>query len=59
MRGFKDFVLRGNLIELAVAFIMAAAFASVVTAAVDVIMDLCRDAANSDFSANKSNSDVM
>ncbi len=40
MRGFKDFVLRGNLIELAVAFIMAAAFASVVTAAVDVIMDL-------------------
>jgi len=38
---------------------MAAAFASVVTAAVDVIMDLCRDAANSDFSANKSNSGVM
>jgi large conductance mechanosensitive channel len=40
MTGFKNFVLRGNLIELAVAFIMAAAFASVVTAAVDVLMDL-------------------
>ncbi|HXD26258.1 MAG TPA: MscL family protein, partial [Propionibacteriaceae bacterium] len=31
MKGFKDFVLRGNLVELAVAFIMAAAFAAVVT----------------------------
>ena len=27
-KGFKDFVLRGNLVELAVAFIMATAFAS-------------------------------
>ncbi len=32
MTGFKNFLLRGNLIELAVAFIMAAAFTSVVTA---------------------------
>jgi large conductance mechanosensitive channel len=32
MSGFKNFLLRGNLIELAVAFIMGAAFASVVTA---------------------------
>ena len=31
MKGFKDFVMRGNLVELAVAFIMAAAFAAVVT----------------------------
>ena len=31
MKGFKDFIMRGNLIELAVAFIMAAAFAAVVT----------------------------
>lgn len=51
MRGFKDFVLRGNLIELAVAFVMAAAFASVVTAAVDVIMDLLgRAGGRPDFS---------
>ena len=27
MSGFKNFVLRGNLIEIAVAFIIAAAFA--------------------------------
>jgi large conductance mechanosensitive channel len=38
--GFKNFILRGNLIELAVAFIMAAAFAAVVTATVDVLMGI-------------------
>ncbi len=32
MTGFKNFLLRGNLVELAVAFIIAGAFASVVTA---------------------------
>ena len=31
MTGFKNFLLRGNLIELAVAFIMASAFGLVVT----------------------------
>ncbi len=51
MKGFKDFILRGNLVELAVAFIMAAAFATVVTAAVVVIMDLLGKAGGSrDFS---------
>jgi large conductance mechanosensitive channel len=40
LRGFKDFIMRGNLVELAVAFIMAAAFTSVVTATVTLIMDL-------------------
>ena len=40
MTGFKNFLLRGNLVELAVALIMALAFAAVVTATVDVIMDL-------------------
>jgi len=40
MTGFKNFILRGNLVELAVAFIMAGAFASVVTATVGLIMDL-------------------
>lgn len=40
MSGFKDFVMRGNLVELAVAFIMAAAFAKVVEAVVTIIMDL-------------------
>ena len=40
MSGFKNFILKGNLVELAVAFIMATAFAAVVTATVTVIMDL-------------------
>jgi len=40
MTGFKNFILRGNLVELAVAFIMAGAFAAVVTATVRLIMDL-------------------
>lgn len=40
MEGFKNFVLRGNLVELAVAFVMATAFAAVVMATVDVLMDV-------------------
>lgn len=32
MSGFKNFLLRGNLIEVAVAFIIAISFAAVVTA---------------------------
>ena len=40
MSGFKNFVLRGNLVELAVAFIMAAAFAAVVKATVDLILGI-------------------
>ena len=40
MKGFKDFIMRGNLVELAVAFVMAAAFGAVVVAFVKVVMDL-------------------
>lgn len=40
LSGFKNFILRGNLIELAVAFIIGGAFATVVTATVALIMDL-------------------
>ena len=40
MTGFKNFLLRGNLVELAVAFVMGLAFAAVVTATVDLIMGL-------------------
>ena len=40
MKGFKDFVMRGNLVELAVAFIIAGAFAKVVEAFVTVLMDI-------------------
>jgi large conductance mechanosensitive channel len=52
MSGFKNFLLRGNLVELAVAFIMASAFAAVVTATVTLIMDLIGKAGGTpDFSS--------
>src|SRR4029450_11910698 len=40
VKGFKDFVMRGNLVELAVAFIMAAAFAAVVTTFTNLLLSL-------------------
>jgi large conductance mechanosensitive channel len=35
LKEFKDFLVRGNLVELAVAFVMGAAFAAVVASLVD------------------------
>jgi len=35
LKEFRDFVLRGNLVELAVAFVMGLAFAALVTSFVD------------------------
>lgn len=35
LKGFKDFILRGNVIDLAVAVVIGAAFTAVVTAIVD------------------------
>ena len=40
IKGFRDFIVRGNLVELAVAFVMAAAFGAVVTATVTLLMDV-------------------
>ncbi len=40
MRGFRDFLLRGNLIELAVAFIMGVVFAAVVEAFTMIVLDI-------------------
>jgi large conductance mechanosensitive channel len=40
MSGFKKFVMQGNVVELAVAFIIAAAFGLVVKSFVDMIMSL-------------------
>jgi large conductance mechanosensitive channel len=37
-REFKDFVLKGNLLELAVAFVLGLAFAGVVTAFISGIV---------------------
>lgn len=49
MSGFRAFLLRGNLIELAVAFIMGAAFNDVVTKFVAFLTDLLSDGAASRF----------
>ena len=38
LKGFRDFITRGNLIELAVAFIIGAAFATVVKTFTDMLM---------------------
>ena len=40
MQGFKDFIMRVNLIELAVAFIMGAAFNSVVQSFTNIVLSL-------------------
>ena len=40
MKGFKDFVMRGNLVELAVAFIIATSFVAVVKSFTDVILGI-------------------
>jgi len=39
MKGFKDFLLRGNVVELAVAFVVGTAFAAVVTSLVKNIIN--------------------
>ena len=38
IKGFKDFILRGNVVDLAVAFVMAAAFGAVVTGLLDGVI---------------------
>lgn len=40
MKGFKDFIMRGSLIDTAVAFILGTAFAAVTTAFTKLIMDV-------------------
>ena len=40
MTGFKNFVLRGNLVEIAVGLILAVSFAAVVSAFTTVLLDL-------------------
>ena len=54
MKGFKDFIMRGNLVELAVAFIIAASFAAVVKSFTDVLLGIIGKAGGTpDFSAYK------
>jgi large conductance mechanosensitive channel len=40
LKGFKDFLMRGNVVDLAVAVVIGAAFGTVVTAFVNVVMSL-------------------
>lgn len=50
MTGFKNFVLRGNLVEIAVGLIMALAFAAVVTKFTEWLTGLMPDSADEIFS---------
>ena len=40
MKGFKDFLMRGNLLEVAVAFVIGGAFGKVVESFTKLFMDL-------------------
>lgn len=52
MKGFKEFLMRGNLIELAVAVIIGGAFAKVVEAFTKLLMDIIgKFGGQPDFSA--------
>ncbi len=55
LKGFRDFILRGNVMDLAVAFIMGAAFNAIVTSLVkDVLMQMIAAIVGKpDFSAIK------
>jgi large conductance mechanosensitive channel len=55
MAGFKNFILRGNLVDLAVAFIIGLAFAAVVTTFTNWLTGLMPDTASNVFS-NEPNS---
>ena len=55
MSGFKNFILRGNLVEIATAFIVAAAFAKVVTTFTNWLTGLMPSSVDNIFS-NKANS---
>ena len=55
MTGFKNFILRGNLVDIAVAFIIGLAFAAVVTTFTNWLTGLMPDSASNVFS-NEPNS---
>jgi large conductance mechanosensitive channel len=49
MSGFKNFILRGNLVDIAVAFIIGLAFAAVVTTFTNWLTGLMPDSASNVF----------
>lgn len=59
MSGFKAFILRGNLVELAVAFIMAASFAAVVTAFTALLLSIVSNIGGEPDFSNVAVGDVL
>jgi large conductance mechanosensitive channel len=53
MREFREFIARGNLLDLAVAFIMGVAFAAVVAAFSNVLLSLVGAAFGADLTFNR------
>lgn len=53
LKEFKEFVSRGNLVDLAVAFIMGVAFTAVVTAFTDVVLGAISYIAGGDVSFDR------
>lgn len=53
MTGFKNFILKGNLVDLAVAFIMAVAFGAVVVTFTAWLTGLMPDSASEFFSTKE------
>ncbi|MFC7361067.1 MscL family protein [Nocardioides astragali] len=53
MSGFKNFILKGNLIEIATGLIMALAFASVVTTFTEWLTGLLPDTGSAYFSTKE------
>jgi large conductance mechanosensitive channel len=53
LKGFRDFVLRGNVVDLAVAFILGAAFNAIVTSLVGDVLNplIAATVGKPDFSA--------
>ncbi len=50
---FKEFILRGSVVELAVAVVIGTAFSRVVAAVVDILTNILAIPGNTDFSALK------
>ncbi len=52
MKGFKEFIMRGNLLELAIAFVLGGAFATVIKSFTAMLMDIIGKIGNTpNFSA--------
>ena len=53
LKGFKDFILRGNVIDLAVAVVIGAAFTAIVTSFADNLINPLTASASTSAQARK------